>query len=102
MVVAGKQTMPDGDPTGFEFIGDVNVTLADDQTISVNKLAGTYTVTELTPVDWDLIAISCGDDDSTGDLQTRTATIKVADFEVVTCIFTNEWSPKNFLPLVTN
>jgi uncharacterized repeat protein (TIGR01451 family) len=52
---------------------------------------GTYHVSEdANPAGWNLTGISCGDDsDSTGDLNTRTATINVSAKEDVTCTFTN-------------
>jgi hypothetical protein len=55
-----------------------------------NVAAGTYGITETTPPSpWHLTGIRCDDDNSTGDLGTRTATIKLAAGETVTCTFTN-------------
>jgi hypothetical protein len=53
---------------------------------------GSYSVTEGTgaPADkYDLTALDCDDADSTENLDTRTATIKVSSGETVTCTFTN-------------
>lgn len=58
-------------------------------TISASVAPGTYTSTEVVPAGWDLNAISCDDSDSTGDVNTRTATFVVAPGETVTCTFIN-------------
>src|SRR5262249_39097158 len=51
---------------------------------------GAYHVSEdANPTGWNLTGLSCDDSDSTGDLNTRTATINVSANEDVTCTFTN-------------
>jgi len=90
-----KQTLPDGG-TGFSFTDNVKApnsfSLNDDQTETLsNVLPGTYTITESSlPTDWDLTSIVCDDANSTGDVPTATATIKLEPGETVTCTFTNQ------------
>jgi len=90
-----KQTLPDGG-IGFGFTDDIEApnsfSLNDDQTKTFsNVLPGTYTITESSlPTDWDLTSIVCDDANSTGDMPTATATIKLEAGETVTCTFTNE------------
>ncbi|HUG64693.1 MAG TPA: hypothetical protein VMK83_05695 [Gaiellaceae bacterium] len=94
-ITVEKQTIPAGyvpPQGGFDFTGAIVAKLLDDQSETVEVEAGTYTVTE--DLDgrpfWDLISITCDDGDSTGDLETKTATYEVAAGEDVTCVFTNQ------------
>lgn len=101
-----KQTLPDGDPTNFRFVGDRSATLADGQSATYYSIAAPamYNVTEIMPRGWSLINISCDDNDSIGNVATRTATFNVAASEWVTCIFTNKkWDQtfSNYLPRVS-
>lgn len=85
-----KKTMVGG-TDGFNFTGDVSGAInANGATLSVgNLLPGTYTSTEIDKTGWDLTGISCDDNDSTADLQTKTATFNVSAGEVITCTFSN-------------
>jgi uncharacterized repeat protein (TIGR01451 family) len=86
-IVVEKQTLPDGDSTAFDFNGDIVHTLSDGETASKQVDPGTYTVSETVPSGWDLTAIACTDDNSTGS--GNTATFNVEMGEIVTCTFTN-------------
>ena len=92
-----KRTTPGGG-TNFGFTENVSVaasfTLNDTQTKTFTAVApGTYTITEndpsSSPGGYALADISCGDDDSTGDVATRSVTIHVAAAETVDCTFRN-------------
>jgi hypothetical protein len=95
-----KQTIPNGDPTGFQFTGDVSATLSDDQSIFVSKVSGTYTVTEILPDGWGLIDITCDDANSSGDITTQTATIIIDFDEDINCTFTNKKFVDTYLPMI--
>ena len=88
-ITVEKQTDPDGSAQTFDFSGDVAGTISDDGTITVPVEPGTYTSTETVIAGWDLTAIVCDDDDSTGDIASATATFEVAAGEAVRCVFTN-------------
>jgi uncharacterized repeat protein (TIGR01451 family) len=91
-IVVTKQTIPDGHPEVFDFTGEIVETLGDGESESKFVPAGTYTVTESLaglPV-WTLVDIDCDDADSSGDLDTLTATYVVGLGETVECTFTNE------------
>jgi hypothetical protein len=90
-IIVEKQTDPDGTAGSFTFTGDAAGTISDGQQIVVSDLApGTYTATEDDPAPaFDLTAIACDDDDSSGDVATRTATFNLDPGEAVTCTFTN-------------
>ena len=89
-IVVEKQTDPDGADGSFDFTGDVEGTIGDDETLTVADLpAGTYTATEAAHLFYDLTSISCDDGDSIVSLGTRTATFTLAAGETVTCTFTN-------------
>jgi len=53
-------------------------------------VTGTYVVTETGPTGWSLVDLKCDDSDSTVDLATKKATIKLAPDETVTCRFVNK------------
>lgn len=92
-IIIEKQTLPDGDQTEFSFSGtgiNEGVSLKDGGTTEKIVVPGSYTVTELVPSGWDLTSISCGNDtDSTGNINTKTASINVSANETVKCTFTN-------------
>jgi len=87
-----KQTLPDGDTTAFAFTGDLTDSLADGESSTITVPMGTYSVVEGTVAGWTLTDISCTDPvggNSSGDVDTSTATIDLAPGEDVTCVFTN-------------
>jgi hypothetical protein len=93
-IIVEKQTDPDGAPDMFTFTGDAAGTISDGEWIEVEGLQpGIYTSQETLPEDWDLVAIECDDDNSSGDLETRTATFQLEAGETVVCTF------HNYLPL---
>ena len=90
-----KETFPSGG-TSFGFTDNIEApnafTLDDGDTQTFSSVApGTYTVTENdpTPGGYTLADLSCDDADSSGDPDTRIATINVDAGEVVTCRFRN-------------
>jgi plastocyanin len=92
-IIIDKVTDPDGDPALFTFdpsYGD-NFNLADETAPNDSGALqpGTYTVVELAKAGWDLTALDCNDNDSSGDVPTATATVKLGAGETVTCTFTN-------------
>jgi uncharacterized repeat protein (TIGR01451 family) len=90
MIIVEKQTLPNGSSQEFAFDGDAAGSLTDGGQIVVDGLqAGTYTSTETVPAGWDLTSIVCDDEDSTGDITTRTATFQLQPGERVICVFTN-------------
>jgi hypothetical protein len=92
-----KQNFPGGGPL-FGFTEDITpfvaFTLGDGQTQTFSSVtAGTYTVTEndpaVTPGNYTLADLSCDDADSTADMISRSATIRLQAGEVVTCRYRN-------------
>lgn len=90
-IIVEKQTNPDGGSGNFTFTGDVAGQISDDGQITVTDLLpGTYTATENDPLpSYALESISCSDLNSSGDLDSRTATFQVEAGETITCVFTN-------------
>jgi uncharacterized repeat protein (TIGR01451 family) len=89
-IIVEKQTNPDGASAGFSFSGDAAGAIADGGQIVVSGLdAGTYTSTEAAASGWNLTAIVCDDDDSSGDVGARQATFRVDAGETVKCTFHN-------------
>jgi plastocyanin len=93
-IVIEKQTDAQGAARSFIFLGaqwpPAFFDLADDETRSLAVPPGTYGVSENDPgPNYALTAIRCDDQDSSGDLATRTATIRVAPGETVRCVFEN-------------
>jgi hypothetical protein len=89
-IIVEKQTTPDGAPDSFSFSGDAAGSIGDGGQIVVgNLLPGTYTSQEAVPAGWDLISITCDDDNSSGDVNTATATFQLEPGEVVKCTFSN-------------
>ncbi|MCP4542822.1 MAG: hypothetical protein GY832_37345 [Chloroflexi bacterium] len=93
-IIVEKQTDPDDAPDSFTFGGDANGSIKDNEQIVVGNLTpGTYDSTETVPADWNLTAIVCDDSDSTGDINTATATFHIESGETVKCTFTNTEEP---------
>jgi hypothetical protein len=94
-IIVEKQTDPDGAPDSFTFSGDAAGTIADGGQIVVNDLQpGTYTSQETgLPSGWELTAIQCDDGNSSGDVNTHTATFQLEAGETVKCTFYNAELP---------
>ena len=95
-IVIEVQTIPDGDPTQFNFFGDVGGLLRDGETASADVGVGFYESTEQVPPGWTLTSIVCDDDNSSGDGPTAFFQVDfenpnddVGPSETVTCTFTN-------------
>ncbi len=92
-LIVAKVTEPAGAVGPFVFtstVAGLNGGLGDGEQLTADVLPGTYSVTEDEPGNGFLLsAISCDNDDSGGDLATRTATFIAAPGETVTCTFTN-------------
>lgn len=89
-IIVEKQTLPDGDEQLFAFEGDLAGNISDGLTLEMSVAPGVYTSTELDNLDnWDLVSISCNDNNSEGSLENRTATFNVEAGETVKCVFTN-------------
>ncbi len=92
-LIVEKQTLPDGDPTRFDFTtsaaGSPSFKLSDGQTEARDVKPGTYTAGEATASGFRLDDVACDDADSTGDKPSRTATYRIAPGETVTCTFLN-------------
>ncbi len=89
-----KETDPGNAPDLFDFTSTLpflpSVQLrSGDSFTNGDLLPGTYTVTETVPSGWELTAITCNDDNSTGDTGTGQVTINVEPGEVFSCTFTN-------------
>lgn len=93
-LVVRKQTNPDGAPGAFAFtspVSELNGELSDGELAEVQVVPGDYQVTEASgDGSFTLAAVDCSDDDSAGNLETRTATFRAAPGETVTCTFTNQ------------
>ncbi|RIK33548.1 MAG: hypothetical protein DCC55_34730, partial [Chloroflexi bacterium] len=81
----------EGGTDTFVFSGTPSGSIdTNNETIQANVTPGTtYTSTEAVLEGWDLTNIECNDDNSTGDVATRTATFRAEAGETVTCTFTN-------------
>ncbi|HVF80163.1 MAG TPA: hypothetical protein VNA28_17855, partial [Solirubrobacteraceae bacterium] len=92
-LVIEKQTLPDGDPTQFDFAttaaGAPAFKLSDGQSEGRDVKPGSYTASEATASGYRLDDVSCSDANSSGDKASRTATYDVAPGETVTCTFLN-------------
>jgi uncharacterized repeat protein (TIGR01451 family) len=94
LIVIEKQTLPDGSPATFAFDGDMTANLGDGEQVFLEVDPGTYTVTEAPDEGWNLTNIRCTDSDaagsnSSGDVDSATATFNVEAGETATCVFTN-------------
>ncbi len=91
VIIIEKQTDPDGAPDSFTFTGDAAGTIKDGEQVVVNNLQpGTYTSQETVPADWYLIDITCNDTNSSGNVNTATATFHLEAGETVICVFSNQ------------
>jgi hypothetical protein len=89
-IIVEKQTDPDGAPDSFTFSGDASGAISDGGQIVVSGLPpGTYSSQETVPAGWALTSIVCDDTNSSGDVNTATATFQLEAGETVTCTFTN-------------
>ncbi len=93
-IIIEKRTDPAGMPDSFSFTGDVNGVVYDGGQITVDNLPpGTYSTTEAVPAGWNLGEIVCTDNDSFGDIASRTATVNLDVCETVICTFYNVREP---------
>ena len=90
-IIVKKVTEPSPDPTStsFTFTGDAAGSIKDGETIEVQLNPGTYTSTEVAAAGFVLTSITCDDSNSTGNVETATATFNLEAGETVTCTFTN-------------
>jgi uncharacterized repeat protein (TIGR01451 family) len=89
-IIVKKVTDPAGSTAKFSFSGDASGKIKAYEQIVVSKLKpGIYTATEALEAGWDLTAITCDDDNSSGDVDARTATFKLDPGEVIRCTFVN-------------
>ncbi|MBL7187982.1 MAG: tandem-95 repeat protein [Phycisphaerae bacterium] len=89
-IVVEKQTDPDGAPDSFAFSGAAAGAIKDGEQIVVgNLLPGTYITTELVPAGWTLTDITVDDTNSSGDVNTGTATFQLEPGETIKATFTN-------------
>jgi hypothetical protein len=90
--VIEKQTSPDRASGNFSFIGVAPGSIGDGgQLTASNLLPGTYSAQEADPAPaFDLESISCNDDNSSVELASRTATLRLEPGETVKCVFTNK------------
>lgn len=90
-IIVEKRTDPAGASDNFTFSGIATGTIKDGGQIVVSNLQpGTYASTEIVPNGWELTKITCDDANSSGDVNTATATFVLDPGETVTCTFTNE------------
>lgn len=96
MLVVKAQTLPDDDPTQFDYTtsapGAPAFKLAGGASESRAVAPGAYTATQADEDESRLDGVVCGDANSTGDLATRTATFNIDPGEMVTCTFLNRTS----------
>lgn len=100
-VIINKVTVPAGNTTSFAYTstlpgGNFSLTGASPNNTRTesNILPGSYSVTEAVPAGWDLTNLVCteaagGDNGSSGDKNTRVASIDADPGETITCTFTN-------------
>jgi len=101
-IVVEVQTDPDGEAGEFSFTGDAAGTIADGEIVSVSDLPpGGYAVTggDTTPY-FALSAITCDDENSSGDVGERMAAFELDPGETVTCTFAYTRNPRIYLPLL--
>jgi len=88
-IIVKEQTIPANDPASFSYGGDVTGSIHNGQTLSVDVAPGTYHTIQQLPAGWDLQSISCDATGSSGNTQTKTATMTIASGQTVTCTFKN-------------
>ena len=90
-----KVTSPGATCEKFNFNGNLgNFSLASGKSKTIDKSAGTYQVTEQVKTNWQLVAINCSGGTTQVDLANRTVTIKLKDYDNVTCTFANNQEVK--------
>ena len=84
-----------GGTSSFAFTGTPAGTISSNNGTIQQLVApgGPYTSVESDKPGWTLTSIDCGDSQSSGNVDTRTATFNVSAGEVVTCTFTNTKEP---------
>lgn len=88
-----EKVMEGGEAT-FDFTGMPAGSISSSGgTISATVLDGTYTSTEAPVEGWELVSIACDDSNSSGDVETRTATFNASPGETIRCVFTNRKLP---------
>lgn len=96
-ITIAKQTDPQDAHTpkrSFSFGGDLGeLSLSDDESVTVDVVPGTYDVTEAAAAGYELTDLDCDDSDSVEDLAGRRATVDVSPAESVLCRFTNTPGP---------
>ncbi|QPC83748.1 hypothetical protein G4Y79_05055 [Phototrophicus methaneseepsis] len=77
----------------FTFDGGTNFSVSENGTpfVVTDLPAGTYTVTEVVPADWDLTSISCGVNNNTGTTDGINIVLEAGEDEV--CTFNNTYDP---------
>ena len=89
-LVVRKTTDPEEGEGEFEFNGSMGGILEEDgEEMSFEVIPGEYDVTEAVLEGWDLTDIFCDDDNSSGNLETRTAHYVIGVGEEVVCTFNN-------------
>ena len=89
-IIVEKQTSPDATQGSFSFTGDAAGSIGDGEPDRrLRPEPGTYCSTEGAAAGWLLTAIECDDEESSGNLGTRTATFQLDAGETVKCVFTN-------------
>ena len=83
-IVVEKQTLPDGDPTLFDFTTSYGpgFSLSDGQTNTAERAPGTYAVSEDVPEGWLLFDATCDDGSPVNNISLQAG-------ETVTCTFEN-------------
>lgn len=108
-IIIIKDASPDSDQD-FSFSGDLGeFTLDDDNddtlanTFTVDRAAGTYTITEAEVDGWSLSDIDCGEFGGVSiDLANRSVTLEMSVEDLVSCTFTNTEDPKGTIVIVKN
>ncbi|MDX1688094.1 MAG: hypothetical protein R3248_08950, partial [Candidatus Promineifilaceae bacterium] len=90
-LVIANQVVPDDAEGAFTFTGVPTGTISGNGTlVAANLTPGTYASTEVDPApEFELTAVECDDDNSSGDASTRTAVFNLDPGETVRCLFTN-------------
>jgi uncharacterized repeat protein (TIGR01451 family) len=97
-----KKVMVGGTDT-FEFAGTPAGSIATNNgTLTQGVAPGQYVSTEAPKAGWDLISVSCSDQNSSGSVPSRQATFNVEPGETVTCTFTNRKQSRIVVEKQTN
>lgn len=92
-IIVEKKTVPTGATQTFSFSGALNGSISDGQRLEQAVEPGTYSVVEDDAPGSVLTGITCADGNSSGDIETRTATFHVEENETVKCTFENTLGP---------